>query len=108
MSHPPIPPNCEHLREAGDSVLLCAGGKIIGSIQDFNARPQALRPIVAAVARCAWLDERDRNAKLCDDTYVDSEHPCYGLSQSAEHEAAWEATKTCAKNAKAWKEWGSV
>ncbi len=54
---------------------------------------KALRPIIAAVARCGWLDEAEKFAKL-------PVNDCKNFDTIAEYK------KTAEENAKDWKRWG--
>ena len=80
MDHPPIPPNCKHFDSGVHPYFILDCGDEICLIT--TAR---WRPIVAAVARCAWLDEAERikkefwtkdNVKICpeyNDAIINSE-----------------------------------
>lgn len=67
MEHPPIPPNCPYFRDSDGwhlLILISAGEERWFDLSDMNG-PLAIiwRPVIAAVARCAWLDvhEEARN-----------------------------------------------
>jgi hypothetical protein len=106
MSHPPIPLNCPYFKYEPD-------GKYF-----FNQQPQwvfgipskgesevfftwwvfvdHLRPLIAAVARCAWLDQASR---------------IEGLNTSAtmsfyDGMVATESRDIAIENAEAWRIWG--
>lgn len=59
LTHPPIPPNCDLLRQSGGLLF------VLHSRMNppYNGREWALadegpvKRVAAAVARCAWLDE---------------------------------------------------
>lgn len=57
--HPPVPPNCPFFQD----------GRMVFPSSDLYplmrpawrlSAPDTMRPIIAAVARCAWLDEIER------------------------------------------------
>jgi hypothetical protein len=89
---PPLPPNCGHFRE--QYFLLSCGETIclLGTAR--------WRPIIAAVARCAWLDE----AQALDVTHKHafSEMRAFPTIHRDEH-AKYVAAIA---NAKAWAKWG--
>ena len=82
--HPPIPPNCESFVSNGGLCLLIPesedGSEVCVSI---NQCDKAWRPIIAAVARCAWIDIADNDQETEQKVYVEA-----------------------MKNADAWKAWG--
>ncbi len=84
--HPPIPPNCEGIIQLVDGVLmlLMPGG---------SRRLTMYRPYIAAVARCAWLDEGMR--RCAEKDKVDG-----GCLTAIRYDAEGE------RNAEAWRNWG--
>ena len=101
MTHPPIPPNCP-LFVAGAFELFDGDGCIFMVLLDWPLPEDTVtkrqnqheleiyRPIIAAVARCAWLDEAER-----------LRHDKVWLSDP------WDMrTGRARENAEAWREWG--
>lgn len=83
MEHPPILPSCGvHVKYGYLQIALCGHVLCSGVIWE--------RKIIAAVARCAWLDEAAR----LDDLNLDFE--------------IMAARKCAIENAEAWRVWGLV
>ncbi len=85
-SHPPIPPNSDYFVKVGNGDYLFQVNPKLSvhtrvSIAVYDT-PECWRPIIAAVARCAWMDEA---AKI------------YG--KEPKH-------YTCLKNSEEWRIWG--
>ena len=82
MSHPPIPPNCPNFKRHGELFILqparCDHTHVCVGTED---PPSAWIPVIAAVARCFWMDEAERLNTRC---------------------IAYQAHE----NAKAWAKWG--
>lgn len=123
--HPPIPPNCRYFERAYDLwgfrnsweqdwsanhsilVLLTEDNQKHWVTQYGTANLQTWRPIIAAVARCAWLDEHKR---------VNAEWEMFGISvrsgaidnkgSAAKMEAYYQAYEASLENAEAWRVWG--
>ncbi len=99
---PPIPPNCPYFVTDEDRPGMlwfhCKNFKISNyevaeCLTIESDELQIIRPVVAAVARCAWLDEAYRVRRgRCLDTLV-------GVGQIGEY-------KTAKENASAWRVWG--
>lgn len=85
--HPPIPPNNSFFKKG----CFRFDGKWL-IIDDVSLRSMK-RPIIAAVARCAWLDEAMKWAKC-------PVNDCKNFDSIAEYKADAES------NAEAWRVWG--
>lgn len=87
LEHPPIPPNCERVEQA---------------LKDKYA--PLLKDIIAALARCAWLDEAERLAR-------DSQHApikegrIYPNLTGISHDNMGRRIAAM-NNAEAWAKWG--
>lgn len=140
--HPPIPPNCPYFVwnseddefdfrqpihkpyvDGGGTGSVCIGLEGKGSQYDDPWRPEFYgrwRPIIAAVARCAWLDEQDKRIKELD---MVEDHDgvlvlrgkwekCQDVFSkqweelSAEEDRRRKLTYECWENAEAWAAWG--
>ena len=59
-THPPIPPGCRNFERHGDGFLFYGGlNNAVGTIcvrYPDSPHLASWRPVIAAVARCAWLD----------------------------------------------------
>jgi hypothetical protein len=112
MTHPPIPPNCKYFEEVeGECQFHIRFSKFEYTNPDSqfifcileDAGPME-RPIIAAVARCAWLDEAEKfNAEfynLCDLEDGNQEQLERGLHLDDV------LIPGAYGNAKAWAEWG--
>ncbi len=96
MNHPPIPPNCKYFE--GQAFVLLSGEFWPISYAKDNSKYWP--PLIAAIARCGWLDEAERmDAERC---ALDSQSKTYYERTSALIEAEFKACD----NAKAWKKWG--
>ena len=105
MSHPPIPPNCRWFFHADFPYAQIKRKLVFLYERDDEAFPlddvpDSMKYIIAAVARCAWLDEHDRIIKETN-ALPDAEK--------------WERVNspdfrfgllTIEENAKAWGKWG--
>ncbi len=103
MSHPPIPPNCPYFelpRDGGPVVFWYTlppskpdpdTMDLIGYPLDNSYSPW--HPIIAAVARCAWLDEAQRRVH-------GGEYSKYRLSHHVLKESE------CMENIELWRVWG--
>ncbi len=68
MNHPPIPPNSPYFRESSEGnndwhfvLLISAGEERWFDLDDMKGALASIwRPVIAAVACCAWRDEDDR------------------------------------------------
>lgn len=98
-THPPIPPNAEYFRyDNGDEewvfCVLIGPGEIRSlSLPTGGIFSRLWRPIIAAVARCAWMDEGRRRCAALD--AIDG-----GSMTGVRHDNESES------NAEAWREWG--
>jgi len=87
---PPIPPGCECLVPINGELRLHV------RLPDGTAyaRPDAYwRPIIAAIARCAWLDEAERIHREV-------------LSEKKAIVGWYEGTQAAFANAELWRKWG--
>ncbi len=109
--HPQIPPNCQYFKKS--SVL---EGKFFEFVSDggglfsipLNIKSSSWRPLIASVARCAWLDEVERLEKeleaMCQRNI--SRYEVFNRSPDIESTGDLRvAMETAESNAKAWKEW---
>jgi len=86
MNHPPIPPNCLYFGPNGTFTSPCSGIITLSAMRKILDTPWI--PIIAALARCAWLDEAVTRTQEREDEGYDTYVPM------------------CHKNAAAWAEWG--
>jgi hypothetical protein len=105
MKLPPIPPNCpyfeQHANDGGEVVWWFISGYLQKTSHACGAKGDPIetyddkheRGIVAAVARCAWLDEAKRLQMLPDYSYLSNRQRIPG----------WSAAHA---NAEAWRLWG--
>ena len=97
-SHPPIPPNCEYFG-VNDAFGMCfvyqtRTPDLCTHWWPLDWELCDLRNVIAAVARCAWMDEGSRIANLSD------------VEQSKI--VAWhKEIQVCELHAEAWRIWGS-
>lgn len=100
MSHPPIPPGCEFFMDGGfiaPSALFRHEHTICRIEGDLDRNPR-WRKLIAAVARCAWMDEAERLQELMREIKAK-----IGVSQFQELD---DAHTRAMQNAAAWAEWG--
>ncbi len=85
-THPPIPPDCPYFRQVHGLWHLAAPLSYNNdAMLPFSAIES--RPIIAAFARCAWLDERQNDTSNPD----------------------WEGHfELCERNAEAWRVWATA
>lgn len=114
-AHPPIPPNCELFYV--DSGATCF--QVISLRSKFKRpfkintpeRVQAIPPnwrlVIAAVARCAWLDERERRSLNVEEFEAQYKGDLEALKKNGEVywlQQGWWADEGN-KNAAAWAAW---
>jgi len=111
VSHPPIPPNCEFFvkhtspKYLGNDVFMLFGYDEVDLSADLPHHDRRMKKIIAAVARCAWLDEAHKHWKAY--TVPDG----YAQGVTPEDGAAWrmkvkDYRDDCWNNAEAWRVWG--
>ncbi len=98
MTMPPIPPNCPHFEVQKNGAILFwtvlekdldIGDRCIPVRFSIKRDVMYWRPVIAAVARCAWLDEARK-------TTIDDEVAGKKIGE-------WE---DAVNNAEAWRAWG--
>lgn len=104
-SHPPVPPNCPYFAKDGEDWLFRApnhwSGVVLASgVEEglvwTDEHLNGWRPIIAAVARCAWLDEAAKLNGYIAESGEDTSGYIDHLFKRAD----------MLKNAQAWREWG--
>lgn len=100
MDCPPIPPNCIQFQKSGNS-LIDSFNTPAGYVALITIHNNSYwRPIIAAVARCAWLDFAMKCNKTLDS--VDADTPNLEMVCGDLNSAASDAFN----NAEAWSVWG--
>ncbi len=103
LPHPPIPPNCPYFKKSitGEMCFFIddprrwpCGGVQLGDIREWQRH---LIPLIAAAARCAWLDESERR----DVPFKEGFFP----TGSPEHNDCVRR-RTAKENAENWRLWG--
>lgn len=85
-SHPKLPPNCDLLGEWDNGTMYLVPGDTW-----LTSERKEWRLVIAAVARCAWLDEGR----------------AYDLGQRGQsNTCTMLASQECRANAEAWRVWG--
>jgi len=111
MSHPPIPPNCTLKSYKWTSVP----GRVTALLPFDGGHPHidsvdgpACRLVIAAVARCAWLDEADRiRANIIASVSLPEEVVDEMLACNPEaFPCAADEIRKARANAEAWRVWG--
>jgi hypothetical protein len=74
----------------------------MGGIENVKA---CHRRIIAAVARCAWLDEAERFREKSNEIVAES-IPCF--PSGGEYGETLQSIQGCINNANAWKAWGEA
>ena len=98
--HPPIPPNCPYFEKgyfAFDSQNICSQDRCFIKMDEINLHPE-WRPIISAVARCAWLDEYQKVDKKYRERIP--------LEPTEEQGILIAEAGMVFSNADAWAEWG--
>jgi hypothetical protein len=106
MNHPPIPPNCDYFKLECDEWTFGLPGVTTNVVPESNSAKdehfaRRLRPVIACVARCAWLDESERIIEVRRNM-PNGEPYEYCRKAKALKEEAYKASD----NAEAWRKWG--
>ncbi len=104
MKHPPIPPGCKNFEDLknGRKVFSCEQTCVCfqwrdenqNSVDNFTYHLKLWRAVIAAVARCAWMDEgvlaqieMERNSVKAHSIEWKKQHSRY--CESLRNETAW-------------------
>lgn len=102
MSHPPIPPNCPYfgvMDESGEDAFQCSYMELWGLESPVMMDSKFWPPIIAAVARCAWLDEEAKLEDALDRIKAPYPEPWDSVP-------TWRERNAVHDNAEAWRVWG--
>lgn len=119
MTHPPIPPNCPHFETfRGEACFItglldsdlshsCDFWRLDGVYLGMEEYAR-FRLVIAAVARCAWLDERERRSMNVKEFEAQYKGDIEALKKNGEVywlQQGWWADEGN-KNAELWARWG--
>jgi len=101
--HPPIPPNCDSFEDCGGLWVFKFSFRHSVFIYEVDSKSWKYgRRIIAAVARCAWMDEADRLRAGFFDRYH-----CVTSDVRCEWEIMKAGVDKALANERAWMRWGN-